>query len=545
MLTTESNFFLRALPRTQRWLSILVLSAALGGCGGDNGAPVGSSVAASNSGSATNTSTSSTNTTPTVTIAGSVGDGPVTGSTVTIYDSSGVVLGTTVSDGSASYRKTLQVKSNQYPLRLVASGGIDLVTGHAPDFKMVSVMLRASDPAVNINPFSTLIVNTAMRMPGGLTGSNVGKARTIVLDKLGFGLEMKDPIKTPVTTGNVADLVKASEALGELVRRTRGLIAATGKPASGNGVVSALAADLVDGFVDGLGASGTDATVSAVASVVSGQVLVEAMSNTLRVGGLVATSVIDQSIRTTQAGVSNSQLSSSVRINSQMIRQADIAISAIKVLDNSAALTSIEQKISTLAANSTASSVAKVLPSGTTGTLSSAINQVATAPGGDVKQINQVVFAQGDTGTSTSSSTSPGSGSSTGTSGTAASAGSTASAGSAGSTVTQSSAGSTGSTGATGSTASTPPTGNFTVSWTAPAARSDGTPLALSAIGGYRIYYGKQRGSYPNSSTVSDATASRASVSNLASGTYYVAMTTYDTSGLESGYSTEVVKNVP
>ncbi|MGB5472141.1 MAG: hypothetical protein WBQ78_01530, partial [Gammaproteobacteria bacterium] len=407
MPTSQSKIVLRAFTRIHRWLPVLILITALGGCGGDGVVPDGvaaSSATSNTTSSITNISsggsTSSTSSTPSVTISGSVGDGPVTGATVTVYDKRGAVLGTVISDSAASYRKTLQVDGRRYPLRLVASGGIDLVTGHAPDFKMVSVMQRATDRTVNINPFSTLIVNTAERMSGGLTGANVNRARNIVLDQLGFGLDtsaVPDPVTTRVTTGNVAHIVKASEALGEMVRRTRDHIAATGKPASGSGVVSALAADLVDGFVDGLGASGTDATISAVANVVSAQVLVEAMSNSLRVEGTIASNVIDQSIKSTQSGVSNAQLSGNVRINNQMIRQAGVALKAVQVLDSRTAIRTIVQQVAGLSANSTASSVARVLPVSTTSALYSATGMVASAARADITQINQAVFAQADT----------------------------------------------------------------------------------------------------------------------------------------------------
>lgn len=511
MIRRIPQAFLSA-SRLLRLLAILALVAGLPGCG--SGTAGGGATAGSSSTGSTGTASNLPAITQDVTISGSVGDGPVTGATVTVLDASGAVLGTVVSDSGAGFRKTLKVKGNQYPLQLVASGGTDLVTGHAPDFKLVSVMLSPSDKVVNINPFSTLIVNTALRMPGGVTATNVTRARTAVLDKLGFGLDtatVPDPITTPVTGSNAANIVKASEALGELVRRSRDLIAATGRSASGSSVVLALSADLVDGFVDGLGAGGTDATVSAVANVVSAQVLVEAMSNNLRVGGIIATKVIDQAIRSTHPGVADSQLSGSVLINSQMIRQAGVAMTGVQVLDAGTAVQDIAGKIAGLNAGSTSGSVATVLPAGSSGALDSATGLVATASDADITQINQIAFAQTDTGATSTSS-----------------------------------GGSTGSTGTSGgSTGSTSTTGGFTVSWTAPTTRSDGTPLSLSAIGGFRIYYGSQHGSYPNSVNITDGTARTATVNNLASGTYYLVMTTYDSAGIESRYSTEAVKNVP
>jgi hypothetical protein len=87
-------------------------------------------------------------------------------------------------------------------------------------------------------------------------------------------------------------------------------------------------------------------------------------------------------------------------------------------------------------------------------------------------------------------------------------------------------------------------TGSFSLNWTAPTTRSDGTPLSLADIDGFRIYYGKSKGSYPNSVDVRDGSAQSAVVKNIPVGSYYVVMTTYDVSGLESGYSSAISKNV-
>ncbi len=75
-----------------------------------------------------------------------------------------------------------------------------------------------------------------------------------------------------------------------------------------------------------------------------------------------------------------------------------------------------------------------------------------------------------------------------------------------------------------------------------PLTRADGTPLSLADIGGYRIHYGASAGNYPNPVDVSDGSAQTATVNNIPAGTYHVVMTSYDTSGLESASSVEVVK---
>ena len=78
----------------------------------------------------------------------------------------------------------------------------------------------------------------------------------------------------------------------------------------------------------------------------------------------------------------------------------------------------------------------------------------------------------------------------------------------------------------------------MTINWVAPVARSNGDPLPLSEIGGYRIYYGTTTGNYPNQLDIQDATAEQA-ILTVPSGAYFYVMTTYDVDGRESVYSAE------
>jgi hypothetical protein len=81
--------------------------------------------------------------------------------------------------------------------------------------------------------------------------------------------------------------------------------------------------------------------------------------------------------------------------------------------------------------------------------------------------------------------------------------------------------------------------------WTAPVTRTDGTPLSLADIDGYRIFYGNSAGNYPNRLEVPDGTATSATITDLPVGSYYIVMTTYDVSHRESAYSLMVAKTSP
>jgi hypothetical protein len=85
-------------------------------------------------------------------------------------------------------------------------------------------------------------------------------------------------------------------------------------------------------------------------------------------------------------------------------------------------------------------------------------------------------------------------------------------------------------------------TGSFSLSWTAPTTRADGSPISLADIDGYRVYYGSSKGKYPNQVNITNGAATSRTVNNLMPGTYFLVMTTYDDAGRESSQSPEITK---
>ena len=84
--------------------------------------------------------------------------------------------------------------------------------------------------------------------------------------------------------------------------------------------------------------------------------------------------------------------------------------------------------------------------------------------------------------------------------------------------------------------------GAVTLSWLAPDANSDGTPL--TNLAGYRIYYGNATGRYDHQLEITGAGTMSAVIGNLTQGSWYFAATALNSTGLESALSNEVQKVV-
>lgn len=97
----------------------------------------------------------------------------------------------------------------------------------------------------------------------------------------------------------------------------------------------------------------------------------------------------------------------------------------------------------------------------------------------------------------------------------------------------------------TTTTITAPKTYNASVSWTIPSTRADGTPLTVSELAGYEVYYTNDSGSVSVSVPVSGGSTASAVVSNLASGNYYFSISAIDSTGLKSALSTVASVSFP
>ena len=197
-----------------------------------------------------------------VKVSGSVGQGLTTNAAVTIRKKTGEAITDFKSDASAHYEVDLAAREADFPLLIDAAGGRDLVTSTAPDFVLRSAVFSPRERVTaNINPFSTITVELASNLNGGLTRENLLEAERIVASSLNSGLKTlasSGPVQTPVGGTNLAELVKSSAVLAEIVRRTRDELNSAGYGVSADAVIEALGADLIDGVIEGNGGAGAD-----------------------------------------------------------------------------------------------------------------------------------------------------------------------------------------------------------------------------------------------------------------------------------------------
>lgn len=85
-------------------------------------------------------------------------------------------------------------------------------------------------------------------------------------------------------------------------------------------------------------------------------------------------------------------------------------------------------------------------------------------------------------------------------------------------------------------------TGSATLSWEAPTENADGS--ALTNLAGYRIYWGRTSGSYPDSATINNSSINVYVVDGLSSGSYEFVATSINTAGVESVYSDPMIVTI-
>ena len=366
-------------------LSVVLFLSACGGSGDDGGNGIDSV----QGGGAQNASEDL------VVLHGSVGDGPIVGAKVKIFDKDRNFLAEQTSDNTASYEVSVRINRNAYPIMLEASGGQDIVTGGKPDFILNSVLLTPAGKArVNINPFSTLIVQVASEMPGGLIAENVSSAKQVVLQQMNFGFDqavMSDPITSPINQTNIAVIIRSSEALGEMVRRTRDALQMVEPNVSADHVVSALAADLTDGIVDGVGTVNADARVAAISNIATAQVLSEVMAGALNVNDADASAAMDNAVLVSLPNDAPTTSINDLPIVGEMIAQTSVVLSAVQAVDSNPVFIEAANVLASRPVGSQRADLAALLPMDISTALTTTLANVAVGTEAKLEAVNSVV----------------------------------------------------------------------------------------------------------------------------------------------------------
>jgi hypothetical protein len=358
-------------------LAPILFGFALQGCGGDEEA----------------TTVADSDADFDVAIDGSVGDGPITGAQVSVHAKDGTLLQNVISSQTAGYSVTLKTKGKYFPLLVDAAGGTDMVTNQPPDFALrSSAVTPAGKTTANINPFTTLALATAEQMGDGLTSTNIKTALGTATTRFNSGLSTLAAggvMDATITSSNLPEMVKSSETLAETLRRVHTIRRASGRTSSVDDVIRVLGADLIDGKLDGRGAAKTDAHASATAALVSAQVLVESMTNTLRVNGQPATAALDSTINRL-ASSSQPSPTASLPITAGMIESAQRGTAAAIAITPSPALSALQQSLSTLTPGMLPAVVARVLPSDAVASLDPALTQITAGAANDITVVNTI-----------------------------------------------------------------------------------------------------------------------------------------------------------
>ncbi|ANO52068.1 putative Ig domain-containing protein [Woeseia oceani] len=367
----------------QRYAVVLSALLALTGC-----LPSGEADQATDNGNSSGEITSSHR------ISGSVGDGPVTNAEIRVLANDGTSLGVVMSDANADFDVEVATVASDYPLTLLGLGGTDLVTLTSPDFELKSFVRSSSTASVaNLNPFTTIAFEIATDMSGGVNAANMDSALRTVHLKLNSGLSTlgnSTTMEAAFDESNVAEIVRASETLGEAVRRTRDALVASGRSATGNSVVTSVGSDLIDGVLDGRGGSRTDNRVSAVFAVALAQVSLEAGRNQLRVFGTDAMGRIQDAITQVFDGTPNPALAD-LPLTTGMLESMRIGLLAAEYMQPSPAIATLRDEVAELRPLMNGAAVRAALSGSAQADIDTSLIAIAGASASELDAINLIL----------------------------------------------------------------------------------------------------------------------------------------------------------
>jgi PKD repeat protein len=230
----------------------IILAGCLGGGGGEDGGSASSASVSSSGGGVQG-----------IQIMGTGLDGPLSYGMIDFYNSDGSHCEATATDENSFYEIIIS-PSCTFPLKVELTEGVDASSNLTNPTTLYSLVYDQYVSTININAFTTLIYYAALERTSDRSlqslrreNINIDAITQEITRKFNFGIDAEaddfNPLKTPVTTGNVVSLVKANEGLMEGIRRTAKSASTNGEAnaSSINQILSALGADISDGLLDG------------------------------------------------------------------------------------------------------------------------------------------------------------------------------------------------------------------------------------------------------------------------------------------------------
>ena len=282
--------------------------------------------------------------------SGSVGDGPIINSVITTKNANNSIISSFFSGNVATYRATIPANS-LYPVTISASGGTDLVTNEEPDFSLVTTALASDQEIANLNPYSTLITKVAQKIGSTVNQETLNIANFNIISHLNFGLnidKISNPINSVISADNITTLVKASEGLAELFRRIQRTLDSAKMEVSYNYIINAIAADMTDGILDGIGSTGSDPLIASIANVLSAQITTELISDNFMVNGKLAIDAIDTAIAIAYPEFTTAAKAKDIPLTDELLSQARKTLNAVSLIVDSANVPNMLNMVSSL-----------------------------------------------------------------------------------------------------------------------------------------------------------------------------------------------------
>jgi hypothetical protein len=202
-------------------------------------------------------------------------------------------------------------------------------------------------------------------------------------------------MNTIIDASNIAEIIKASETLGETIRRTRDALLAVGRTATGDIVVRSLSSDLTDSVADGVGGPRADARIAAVTTIAAAQTALESMRNRLHVNGSDATILMSAAVDHILAGAPQTTFAELV-VTEHIIRQARIGVIVAELISPSPELTALKQAVSNIQPGMLPSVVDAILPQNASQLLDNVMLMVAAGDDGLLDAVNDTARNGGD-----------------------------------------------------------------------------------------------------------------------------------------------------